>query len=273
MPSASSLGGELARIGKCSRLFGQAERRLGAGDIDVVRMLLRHGVEAASGGSGPTERDLRPRHAGDRLGIAGLLSEDLLEHTGRDIKLPGVQRLLRLLDANLGSTRADRARKTLDESLDLAFRQSSLKPVRGLAVLEGIDHGDGLNAQLLRKRLVFVDIDLDQTNGASGGLNDLLQNRPELLAGFAPGCPEIDDHRHVARHLDDVVHEVLGIAVLDEIPATSGSRFLFTQQSRQQRHRLFPNSKFEPTKPKRGQRQRNAISKAGTPSMQARIGP
>ena len=148
-----------------------------------------------------------------------------------DLELAGVQRLLRLLDAHLGRTRPDRPREALDERLDLALRQSALKPVRRLAVLEGVDHRDGLDAQLLRQRLVLVDIDLDETHGARGRLHHLFQNGRQLLAGLAPGRPEVDDHRHVPGRLDHIGHEALGIAVLDEI-AAAGGRFLFAQKPR-----------------------------------------
>src|SRR6185437_2268252 len=50
----------------------------------------------------------------------------------------------------------------------------------------------------------------------------LFERRPQLLARPAPGCPEIDDDSGVMRGIDDVGHEALGRAVLDEIGAAIG---------------------------------------------------
>ena len=47
-------------------------------------------------------------------------------------------------------------------------------------------------------------------------LDHPLQHRAELLARTAPRRPEIDDHGLVAGRLDDVLHEVLRVAVLDQ---------------------------------------------------------
>ncbi len=65
---------------------------------------------------GLARSDLRPGGTRDRLGIAGVLGEHLLEDLGGDVELPGVERLLRLLDADLGRTRPDGAGDALDET-------------------------------------------------------------------------------------------------------------------------------------------------------------
>ena len=88
------------------------------------------------------------------------------------------------------------ARQSGDKLLHLAFRQRALEAVHRLAVLEGIDGGNGLDAQLLRDLGILVDIDLHQFHRALGFVDRLFQRRTQLLAGAAPGGPEIHDHRH-----------------------------------------------------------------------------
>ena len=63
---------------------------------------------------------------------------------------------------------------------------------------------------------MLVDVHLDQLDLALGGLDDLFQDRGELLAGAAPGRPEVDQHRLALRLLDHVLHEALGGGLLDE---------------------------------------------------------
>ena len=64
---------------------------------------------------------------------------------------------------------------------------------------------------------MIVDIELDQLDRALCRAHRLFQDRRELTAGTAPRRPEIDQHRHLARGLDHVAHEVLGGGVLDEV--------------------------------------------------------
>jgi hypothetical protein len=66
---------------------------------------------------------------------------------------------------------------------------------------------------LLRDLRVLVDVHLDQADLALGIRDRAFQQGRELLARPAPGRPEINDNRLVARRLDDVVDEVLGVAV------------------------------------------------------------
>ena len=69
---------------------------------------------------------------------------------------------------------------------------------------------------------MVVDIELDQPDRALGRAHGLFQDRRELAAGTAPRRPEIDQHRHLARGLDHVAHEVLGGGVLDEVGVGAG---------------------------------------------------
>ena len=100
------------------------------------------------------------------------------------------------------------------EALDLAFRLGAHEAVDRLPLVEG-EHGrNRLDAELLRDLRVLVDVDLDQRHLAAGVSDRLLQNRRELLAGAAPGRPEVDDHRRLLRRLDHVGGKALGRRVL-----------------------------------------------------------
>src|SRR5215831_9436330 len=117
----------------------------------------------------------------------------------------------RLLD---GRGTALPAAQALDELPDLAFGQGTDKTVDRPAVLEGVDCRNRLDTHLLSDFGVLVDIELDHPNGAIGGADGLFQDRSELFTGTAPRCPEIDDHRHVERAVDDFGHEIGGSYVL-----------------------------------------------------------
>ncbi len=114
------------------------------------------------------------------------------------------------------------ARKLLDECADLAVGNRAHEPVDRLAILECVNRGDRLDAQLARDLLVFVDVDLDQFHGAVGIGDGLLECGAELLAGSAPGRPKVDDDRHLARGFQHVGGEGFQIAVLDV--RTAGGR-------------------------------------------------
>jgi len=86
-----------------------------------------------------------------------------------------------------------------------------------LALPEGIDGGDRLDAQLGRDALVLVDIDLDHADLALGGGHCGFQHRAKRLARAAPGGPEIDDDRNLAAGLDHVGHETGLGRVLDQV--------------------------------------------------------
>src|SRR5690606_21587212 len=90
------------------------------------------------------------------------------------------------------------------------------------AVDEGVDRRDRLDPKLARDHRVLVDVDLDQTDGALRLAHHLLQDRPELLAGAAPGGPKIDDDRCRAGRLDDVGHEGTVGAVDDRACRVAG---------------------------------------------------
>src|SRR5262249_10964479 len=99
--------------------------------------------------------------------------------------------------------------------LDLALRHRADKPVDRPPVLEGVNRRDRLDAHLLRDLGVLVNVELDHADRAVGAAHDPFQDRAQLLAGAAPGRPEIDDDRLVERGVDDLGHETSGGYILD----------------------------------------------------------
>jgi hypothetical protein len=83
--------------------------------------------------------------------------------------------------------------------------------------IERIDRRDRAHAELARNAGMLVDIDLHQLHLAARAAHGFLQRRAELAAGPAPGGPEVHDHGLGARGLDDVRHEALVGAFLDEV--------------------------------------------------------
>ena len=121
------------------------------------------------------------------------------------------------------------ALQALDEGLDLALGQSTHEAVDHPAAGDREDGGDRLHAELLGDLGVLVDVDLGEAQLALGLAHHLLEQGAKLLAGPAPGRPQIDDHRDLARGLDHVGHEASGGDILDERRLSrigGGSRYL-----------------------------------------------
>ena len=114
----------------------------------------------------------------------------------------------------------------LQEGHDLAFRQRPHEAVGGLAVYEGDDGWNRLNTHLTRDGGVLVDIHLDELHLPFGGAHHLFQDRSELLAGAAPGGPEVDQHRLPLRFFDNVFDKGLRRRVLDQTIGGGGLRLL-----------------------------------------------
>ena len=107
------------------------------------------------------------------------------------------------------------AGQLLHKGAQLRFRNGAHESVNRLAVLEGVNRWNGLDAQLTRDFLILVDVDLDEADGAPGLVHHLLQQRPQLFARATPRRPEIDDHRRFARSFENIRRECLDRAVLD----------------------------------------------------------
>jgi hypothetical protein len=209
--------GDLA--GRRAGLLGQFERRAGGGDLALLGRCGGQGIQNRAGLLEIAGRHGAARETGRRSQILGLVLEHLGVDRGGGSAVARVQGGLRLFHRGFDGRRSGRARaagQIVDEGLHLAFRQGAHEPVDRLAVHEGIDRRDGLDAHLLGEGLVLVDIDLDQPDRAAGGLDHFLDRRAELLARPAPRRPEVDDDRRVHRRVDHVVAEPGRVAVLDQ---------------------------------------------------------
>src|SRR6056297_2134626 len=94
-----------------------------------------------------------------------------------------------------------RPERTLDDFLDPVL-QRRLRRRSGLvrddlAILEHEQRGNAADAELAGVHLVFVHIDLGDLDLARVLLGKLLERGADLLAGPAPGRPEIDNDGNV----------------------------------------------------------------------------
>ena len=181
-------------FGLCRR--DEPQRLLGAGEIA--------GLDVALGESGKALR------------VLAILLQDLAEQLRRGVDVAGGKRRLGGFEVrrNVAGRVADQTR---DKGVDAGFGQRSHEAVDRTPVLEGEHGGDGLHAHLPGDLRMIVDIELDQPDRALCRAHRLFQDRRELAAGTAPRRPEIDQHRHLARGLDHVAHEVLGGGVLNQV--------------------------------------------------------
>ena len=95
-----------------------------------------------------------------------------------------------------------------------------MKPSTGWPSTKAITAGIDWMPELAREWRMVVDVHLDQLHLALGGLHDLLEHRGELLAGAAPGRPEIDQHRLA---LDASVTSVRNVWVVVSLMTASGA--------------------------------------------------
>ncbi|EGE57263.1 hypothetical protein RHECNPAF_4460034 [Rhizobium etli CNPAF512] len=150
-------------------------------------------------------------HSGKRLGILGIGLHDGAVKLRGLVKVAGGEQFRCFRQDGLDFGRligAGRPGDPIDELGDLTFRHRAHETVGRAAVDEGDDGGDRLDAKLTGNRGMVVDVHLDQPDSALGLVDNLLQDRCQLLARPAPGRPEIDQHRLFARFLDDVLAEI-----------------------------------------------------------------
>lgn len=154
-----------------------------------------------------------------------LLAEDGLKDLRGILRLPGLEHLFRRGHGVIEATRriaAAHLGELLDELLDLAFGHRPLEAIDRLALVEGIDRRDRLDAELTRDLLGFVDIDLGHLHSALLRAHGRFELGAQRLARPAPGRPEIDDDRNLLAGLDDIRHEVLFSDILDDIGVVRG---------------------------------------------------
>ena len=120
------------------------------------------------------------------------------EHLGGAGRVAGLEAAVALRDQLFGLGGALRPGDAIDEGLDLALRHRADEAVDRLAVGEGDDRGNRLDAELAGDRRMIVDVHLDQAHGAVGGAHRLFDDRAEGAARPAPRRPEVDQHRLAA---------------------------------------------------------------------------
>ena len=132
-----------------------------------------------------------------RIGV-----DDRLYESERAFRVAGLKQAVGLRD-RLGIV-ADRPDEPFDEGDDLALRNRADEAVDRLALLEGDDRRDRLDAELLGDLRMIVDVHLDEADLALGRRDRFFNDRRELLARTAPRRPEIDDDGRLERGGDDI---------------------------------------------------------------------
>jgi len=87
-------------------------------------------------------------------------------------------------------------------------RQCADELVDGATALEQSHVGDRANRELRRQPGIRGAVDLGQCDGTIELLDDTLQLGAEHATRAAPRGPEVDQHRHLARALDNPFVEI-----------------------------------------------------------------
>ena len=90
------------------------------------------------------------------------------------------------------------------------LRQQSLELVDQLAVEDHLHRRDGCDAEIGRKFLLLIDVDLGEEDFPLPLINEAFQQGTQRPAGSASGRPEIDQYGPLARGFDHVGLERLG---------------------------------------------------------------
>jgi hypothetical protein len=104
---------------------------------------------------------------------------------------------------------------------DLRLRHGAKEDLRDLPGHHGDDHRNALYLQRGAQLRVGIDVYLGEHPGAIRLIGEALQHRPELLTRPAPLRPQIQDHRHASRSLDDISAERI-VGYLDDVPRLLG---------------------------------------------------
>ena len=171
--------------------------RAPAAGVDRARLVLGFG-EIAGGEGEPGQPEVG-------LVLLGVDAQRLLERALRPLDVAGRQVARRFVE------RARRRRLDV-RSQEVAHRAFGLRAdeaVDRVAVLEQEDAGEAAHAELGGQSRVGVGVDLGQLEAAVHLAGQPLEHRPEHATGSAPVGPEVDQHRNLARRVDDLLLEVL----------------------------------------------------------------
>lgn len=125
---------------------------------------------------------------------------------------------------------------------DVGFGQYSHELIDRLAVQKRHDHRDALDLKRRGELLFFVRIDLGQHELAGILVRQLFQERCELPAQSAPGCPEVDDDQRLLRLVDHVGLKRGRLDVDDEGRRTSHAQYLSDSTAGNQAEQTPPSA-------------------------------
>ena len=180
--------------------LGQRQRAAGAGDLGMVGELRRHlgqrlprlvlAVRAPSAsGSG------RPRRRGSPVPAASSSLNSSPACSARRLRsiaaFASASRSALGIEPPASFSRLSTKRLTSDSG-SAPWNRSAIWPCQNAATVGTDCSGRPSWASCCDQRAVLVDVDLHQLHPPAGGAHHLLQRRRELLAGAAPGGPEID---------------------------------------------------------------------------------
>ena len=139
----------------------------------------------------------------ERRCALGVRRDEQLRERDRETRVTGVvgdrrleraSRCVRFLRRGERERAVRRGRdEPVEERLDLRLRDRAGEAVDHLTVAERVHGRDALDAELLRERLVAVDVDLREHDLAAPALHRGLEHRAERPARTAPCRPEVDD--------------------------------------------------------------------------------
>src|SRR5512137_887607 len=126
----------------------------------------------------------------------------------RRADVAGVNQLLSGFE-RVGGAVLDLPYEAFDKALDLALGQGADEAVDRTAALKGDDGGDRLDAELSGDLRLIIDVHLDESSLAARAGDHTLDYRAQLLAGLAPGSPEINQHDLAHGGFENIVPEAL----------------------------------------------------------------
>jgi hypothetical protein len=171
------------------RLLAQFQFRFDGADRFVGGAVGAHEAQRGTRAFEIAALQIAARQPRDRARMARLFLQHMAVALRRIAEIAGGERFVGGRENFLGVACARfAARQLLHEGADLRFRNRAHEAVDRLAVLEGIDGRDRLDAKLARDLLVLVDIDLDETHRALGLRHHFFERGTSCLQGPHQGA-------------------------------------------------------------------------------------
>ena len=196
-----------------SRLEQQVEAALGLALVERLERVGQLGPRARAGCATARPSAANERGTASRISSASSSSPrrcSIRAERDRRVGAPGLQlqrAAQRRLVAGLDELVRLGGDEPVEEPLDRRRRLDADELIHDLAVLERLDRRDALDLEGRRELLVGVGVELRQHDLAVARGCGLLQGRRQCAARATPLGPEVDDHGHRARALDDLLFE------------------------------------------------------------------